>query len=149
MPEMRSSPPKDRTGIISMIKVLQHFGVKDLQKIYDENPETDATLDWEKLRKLAKKYKIKSSIIRPIAEEFRELEYPAIAKMSDGAYIAIGSTNDEVILAIDPRENKPQAIPMKEFLANWSGDMLIFSAALSWTYIKKKYNIDWSWNLFK
>ena len=149
MPEMKSSPPKDRTGIISMIKVLQHFGVKDLQKIYDENPETDATLDWEKLRKLAKKYKIKSSIIRPIAEEFRELEYPAIAKMSDGAYIAIGSTNDEVILAIDPRENKPQAIPMKEFLANWSGDMLIFSAALSWTYIKKKYNIDWSWKVIK
>lgn len=149
MPENKSSPPKNRTGIISMIKVLQHFGVKDLQKIYDENPETDDLLDWKKLQKLAKKYKVNSSIIRPTADEFREVEYPAIAKMSDGAYIAIGSTNDEVILAIDPRENKPQAIPMKEFLANWSGDMQIFSAAFSWTYIKKKYNIDWSWKVIK
>ena len=149
MPENKSSPPKDRTGIISMIKVLQHFGIKDLQKIYEENPETDDLLDWGKLQKLAKKYKVNSTIIHPIVEELREVEYPAIAKMNDGAYIAIGSTNDEVILAIDPRENKPQAIPMKEFLENWSRDMLIFSAAFNWDYIKKKYNIDWFWKVIK
>ena len=55
MPENKSLPPKDRTGIISIIKVLQHFGVKDLQKVYDENPETDDKLNWEKLSKLLKK----------------------------------------------------------------------------------------------
>ena len=149
MPENKSSPPKDRTGIISMIKVLQHFGVKDLQKIYDENPETDDLLDWGKLQKLAKKYKVNSTVIRPAVDEFREIKYPAIARMSDGAYIAIGSTNDEVILAIDPRENKPQAIPIKEFLRNWSREMLIFSAAFNWAYIKKKYNFDWFWKVIK
>ncbi|MBQ4495676.1 MAG: peptidase domain-containing ABC transporter [Selenomonadaceae bacterium] len=149
MPENKSSPPKDRTGIISMIKVLQHFGVKDLQKIYDENPETDDRLDWGKLQKLAKKYKVTSTVIRPAVDELREIEYPAIAKMSDGAYIAIGSMNDEVVLAIDPRENKPQAIQMKKFLQNWSREMLIFSAAFNWTYIKKKYNFDWFWKVIK
>ena len=149
MPENKSSPPKDRTGIISMIKVLQHFGVKDLQKIYDENPETDDRLDWGKLQKLAKKYKVTSTVIRPAIDELREIEYPVIAKMSDGAYIAIGSMNDEVVLAIDPRENKPQAIQMKKFLQNWSREMLIFSAAFNWTYIKKKYNFDWFWKVIK
>ena len=132
-----------------MIKVLQHFGVKDLQKIYDENPETDDRLDWGKLQKLAKKYKVTSTVIRPAIDELREIEYPAIAKMSDGAYIAIGSMNDEVVLAIDPRENKPQAIQMKKFLQNWSREMLIFSAAFNWTYIKKKYNFDWFWKVIK
>ena len=149
MPENKSSPPKDRTGIISMIKVLQHFGVKDLQKIYEENPETDDRLNWEKLQKLAKKYKLNSTIIHPTVDEFRSIEYPAIVRMNDGAYIAIGSTNDEVVLAIDPRENKPQAIPMKEFLENWSKEMMIFSAAFNWAYIKKKYNIDWFWKIIK
>ena len=119
MPENKSSPPKDRTGIISMIKILQHFGIKDLQKIYEENTDTDDRLNWGKLQKLARKYKVNGTVIRPLPDELREVEYPVIAKMSDGAYIAIGSTNDEVILAIDPRENKPQAIPMKEFLSNW------------------------------
>ena len=143
MPENKSSPPKDRTGIVSIIKVLQHFGVKDLQKIYEQNPETDDRLSWEKLQKLAKKYNISSTLIRPTVDELREIEYPALAKMNDGAYIALGSANDEVVLAIDPREAKPLAIPIKEFLESWSNELLIFSAAFSWTYFKKRYNVDW------
>ncbi|MBE8955582.1 MAG: peptidase domain-containing ABC transporter [Quinella sp. 2Q5] len=149
MPENKSSPPKNRTGVVSIIKVLQHFGVKDLQKIYDENPETDEQLDWERLQKLAKKYRVSSTLIHPTVDELREIEYPAVAKMVDGAYIAIGSANDEVILAIDPRENKPQAIPIKQFLEGWSGDLLVFSAALNWAYFKKRYNVDWFLRVFK
>lgn len=149
MPEIKSSPPKDRTGIISMIKILQHFGVKDLQKVYDENPATDDQLNWDILQKLAKKYKVNSTVIRPTVDEFREVEYPTIAKMTDGAYIAIGSTNEEVILAIDPRESKPLAIPMKKFLESWSNEMMVFSASFSWAYIKKQYNIDWALRVVK
>lgn len=144
MPENKaSSPPKNRTGIVSLIKILQHFGVKDLQKIYDQNPATDDKLDWERLQKLAKKYNVDSTVIRPTVDELREVEYPVVAKMNDGAYIAVGSLNEEVVLAIDPRENKPKAIPMKEFLESWTNEMMIFSAAFSWTYFKKRYNVDW------
>ena len=149
MPENKSSPPKNRTGIVSIIKILQHFGVKDLQKIYDQNPETDEQLDWKKLKKLAKKYNIESNVIRPTVDEMREVEYPVIAKMNDGAYIAIGSTNEEVVLAIDPRETKPKAIPMKEFLESWSNEMMIFSASFSWAYFKKKFNVDWFLKVIK
>ena len=150
MPENRSSsPPKDRTGIVSIIKILQHFGVKDLQKIYDKNPETDKQLNWDKLRKLAKKYRINSTVIRPTVDEIREVEYPVIAKMNDGAYIAVGSVNEEVVLAIDPRETKPKAIPMKEFLESWSNEMMIFSAAFSWTFFKKRYNVEWFMQVVK
>ncbi|MBE8952242.1 MAG: type I secretion system permease/ATPase, partial [Quinella sp. 1Q7] len=149
MPQNKAAPPPDRTGIVSLIKVLQHFGVKNLQEIYEKNPETDNQLDWKKLQKLAKKYNINTTVIRPTVDEMREIEYPAIAKMNDGGYIAIGSMNDEVILAIDPRENKPKAIPIKEFLESWSSELLIFSASLSWTYIKKQYNLDWFLRVIK
>ncbi len=143
MPENQSSPAANRTGVISIIKVLQHFGVKDLEKIYKENPVTDDKADWDKLRKIAKKYNVKSTLIRPTVDELREIEYPAVAKMNDGAYIAIGSANDEVLLIIDPRQNKPVALPTKDFLDSWSNEILIFSAAFSWTYFKKRFNVDW------
>ena len=149
MPENQSSSAANRTGVISIIKILQHFGVKELEKIYNENPETDDNLDWEKLQKLAKKYSIRSTLIRPTAEELREIEYPAVAKMNDGAYIAIGSSNDEVLLVIDPRQNKPVAMPMKDFLESWSNELLIFSAAFSWTYFKKRFNVDWFMKVMK
>ena len=143
MPENQSSPATNRTGVISIIKVLQHFGVKDLEKVYKDNPLTDDKATWEKLQKIAKRYNIKSTMIRPTIEELREIQYPAVAKMNDGAYIAIGSANDEVLLIIDPRQNKPIALPTKDFLESWSNELLIFSAAFSWTYFKKRFNVDW------
>ena len=143
MPENKSVPPKDRTAIVSLIKVLQHFGVKDLQSIYDKNPETDDKIDWKKLQKIAKRHRIRSAVSKPTPDEFKELEFPAIAKMLDGAYIAVGSTNDEVVLVIDPRENKPKAIALKHFFESWSGQILTFSAAWSWDYFKKRYNLQW------
>lgn len=143
MPENKSTPPPDRTGVISLIKVLQHFGVKDLQAIYEKNPDTDDQLTWKKLEKIARKQNIRCALSKPTPEEFRELEFPAIVRMLDGAYIAVGSMNDEVILAIDPRENKPKAIPLKEFFEGWSGEILTFSAAWSWAYFKKRYNLEW------
>ena len=143
MPDNQSAPATNRTGVISIIKVLQHYGVKDLEKIYNDNPLTDDKATWEKLQKIAKKFNVKSTLIRPTIEELREIQYPAVAKMTDGAYIAIGSANDEVLLIIDPRQNKPIALPTKDFLESWSNELLIFSAAFSWTYFKKRFNVDW------
>ena len=143
MPDNQSSPANNRTGVISIIKILQHYGAKDLEKIYKDNPLTDDQATWEKLQKIARKYNVKSTMIRPTIDELREIEYPAVAKMNDGAYIAIGSANDEVLLIIDPRQNKPIALPVKDFLESWSNEILVFSAAFSWTYFKKRFNVDW------
>ena len=143
MPENKTSPAAKRTGLISIIKILQHYGVKDLEKVYKGNPETDDALDWKKLQKIAGKYNIKSTLIRPTVDELREVEYPAIAKMNDGSYVTIGSANDEALLIIDAKQQKALALPIKDFLESWSNELLIFSAALSWTYFKKRFNVDW------
>ena len=148
MPEKKTSPLENRTGVFSIIKVLQHFGAKDLDKIFEENPDTDDKLTWDKLKKIARKHTVRASLIRPTVEELREIPYPAIAKMTDGSYVAIGTVNDEVVLMIDPRQQKAVAVPVKEFLELWSNELLIFSASLSWTYFKKRYNLAWFWMVF-
>ena len=37
MPENQSSPANNRTGVISIIKILQHYGAKDLQSEEDQD----------------------------------------------------------------------------------------------------------------
>lgn len=143
MPEEQANKIDNRTGVISIVKILQHFGATDLQKILDDNPDTDDQLDWQRLQKIARKYSVRSTVIRPTVDELREVEYPAIAKMTDGAFVTIGSANDEVVLMLDPREKKPTAMNVKQFLESWTNELLVFSAALSWTYFKKRYNFDW------
>ena len=52
MPEEQGNMIENRTGLISIVKILQHFGAKDLQEILDKNPETDDQLDWKRLQKI-------------------------------------------------------------------------------------------------
>ena len=143
MPEEHATQIDNRTGVISIVKILQHFGAKELDKILEDNPDTDDQLTWERLGKIARKYSVKSNVIRPTIEELREVEYPAIARMTDGAFVTIGSANDEVVLMLDPREKKPTAMNVKQFLESWTNELMVFSAAFSWTYFKKRYNVDW------
>ncbi len=143
MPENNKTPAGQRTGVIAIIKVLQHFGVKDLDKIFTSNPETDDNVDWKKLQKIAKKHGVKSTLIRPTVEELREVNYPAVAKMNNGSYFAVGGANDEVVLLIDPMQNKAVAMPIKDFLESWSNELLTFSAAFTWSYFKKRFSVDW------
>lgn len=149
MPEKKTSPLENRTGVYSLIKVLQHFGVKDLEKIFNDNPVTDDKVDWYKLQKIAKKQRIKTNLIRPAVEELREIQYPVLAKMTDGSYLAVGTINDEVALVIDPRQQKAVAVPIKEFLESWNNEFLVFSAAWSWEFFKKRYNIDFFLRVMK
>lgn len=143
MPDKKTSPFENRTGVFSMIKILQHFGIKNLEEIYKKHSETDDKLNWDKLQKIAKKHRIRSNLVRPTVEELREVNYPVIAKLTDGSYVPVGSINDEVALVIDPKQQKAVAIPIKTFLEIWTNDFLVFSASFSWDYFKKRYNIDW------
>ena len=138
---------ENQTAIISLVKILQHFGVKNVQKILEKHKDVfDHQLEWKRLRKIAEKYRVKGAMIRPTIDELREVEYPAIAKMNDGAFVTIGSANDEVVLMLDPRQKKPTAISVKQFVESWSNEMMVFSAALSRDFFKKKYNLDWCWS---
>ena len=147
MPDKQTSSIENRTGVFSIIKILQHYGAKDLEKIFQDNPETDDKITWKKLQKIAKKHRISSSVTRPTVEELREIQYPVIAKMTDGSFVPVGSINDEVALVIDPRQQKAVAIPLKEFLESWTNDFLVFSASFSWEYFRKRYNLDWFWKV--
>ena len=137
------TPKSDRTAIISLVRILQHFGVKDLQKVIDDNPEKDNEIDWKRISKIAKKYRVDSDVIRPTADELREIALPAMAKMNDGTFVTIAVITQESVFVIDPRVNKAVVLTIKDFLASWNNEMLTFSAKLNWAYFKKKYCIDW------
>ena len=140
----------NQTAIISLMKILQHYGVKNVQKILEKNKDVvDYQLEWKRLKSIAGKYRVRGAVIRPTVDELREVEYPAIAKMNDGAFVTIGSANDEVVLMLDPRQKKPTAMSVKQFVESWSNEMMVFSATLSWDFFKKKYNLDWFWMVLK
>ena len=144
MPEMILDDRENKTGAIALAKVLQHFGIeKDLDVFVQKHYHQDRELTWEELIKIARKDRIRGRVVRPTADELREIELPAMARMANGTYVVVVVCNDEAVYLLDPRLDHPMALSQKQFLEAWSNELLIFSASLSWDYFKKKYNLPW------
>lgn len=135
---------KSQTGIVSLAKILQHFGTKISEKqLLQEYTDTDKDLSWERLIAIAKKYKLHSESLQATADELREISVPAIVRMKNGSFALLVVNNDEAVFLIDPRLEKPIALSQHQFQEVWSGEVLTFSATYNWAFFKKKYNLPW------
>lgn len=135
---------KRQTGILALTKMLQHFGVKtNEQLMLNQYSDSDATITWQQIQKIAKKHSIRTQLLRPTAEELREIETPAMVQMHNGGFVVLAVNNDESVFLIDPNLEKPVALSRQQFLEVWTGDILVFSAKFSWQFVKKKYNLTW------
>ena len=144
MDKKQYDPAQYQTGVISLLKILSHFGTKLKEdEFLKTHTEKDKDISWDILSKIAKKHKLRSEHLRPTEGELREIPLPAMAQMVDGSYVNVIMINDEVVYLIDIRLGKPIALPFKKFLEAWNGDMLVFSTTLNWAYFKKRYNLDW------
>ena len=144
MPAERLDITKSQTGIISLAKILQHFGVrKDEKMLLQEYPDNDKDLTWERLRKIAKKHTLRTEVLRPTAAELREIAVPAIVRMKTGGFVVVVVNNDEAVFLIDPNMDKPVALSHQQFMEVWAGEVLTFSAKYNWQFFKKKYNLPW------
>jgi len=133
-----------QSGIISLAKILQHFGILNDEKVLlQEYKDTDKELTWKRLQTIARKKKLKAEPLKLTADELREAEVPAIVKMRNGAFAVLVVNNDEAVFLIDPRVEKPIALSQHQFMEVWTGEVMVFSAKYNWQFFKKKYNLPW------
>ena len=138
MDKKQYDPAQYQTGIHTLLRILDHFGTRLKEEDFlKAHTEKDKDISWDKLKKISKKYKLKAELIRPLAEELKEVPLPAITQMADGSYVNIIMINDAVVYL-----SKPIALPMKRFLEAWNGDILTFQTGFNWAYFKKKYNLN-------
>ena len=138
------SKEKKQTALCSLTKILQHYGVKvNERNMLDTYRESDSGVSWQLLKKIAASHKLGTQLLKPSAEELREIAVPALARMKSGVFVVIAVNNDEAVFLIDPNLENPIALPRQQFLEVWSGELLTFSARLNWQFLKKRYNLDW------
>lgn len=135
---------ENQTGIKSLGKILRHFGVPVEEKaLLAKFPKKDDKMSWEELRQITRSYHLRSEMIKPSVDELREVPLPAMTCMVNGSYVVVIMINDEAVYLIDPRADKPIALPQKKFVEGWTGEVMTFSAKYNWNYFKKKYNLPW------
>jgi len=144
MSKERLDTSTSQTAILSLIKILQHYGVDiSTTEFLKKNNDVDKLITWSKIINITKQNSINAQLLHPTAEELREIPAPFIAKMQNGAFVVVAANDDDAVFIIDTQIEKPLALSRQQFLAVWTNEILIFSAKFSWQYLKKKYNLNW------
>ena len=136
------------TGLCSMGNILRHLGVSVAdQDLIDRYKLEDKEIDWQGLGKIAKAFKLKAEILKPLPDELREVPVPAIVKFKGGSFAVMGVNNDEAVFLLDPNQAKPVALAKATFLEVWSGEILTLVPKLSWEQIRRRFNLDWFYSV--
>jgi len=133
------------TALGALEKSVYNFGrnLKEGSLAGAHGELSDERITWEDLRKLAKKMKFRTVLLKPGADELREVPAPAIVRMKNGSYVMLGLHNDETVLFIDVNRDRPVAMPTKQFLEVWTGELMTISPMMTWAEFRRKYNLEW------
>ncbi|MBR0327935.1 MAG: type I secretion system permease/ATPase, partial [Selenomonadaceae bacterium] len=150
MSENRADMPVGMTGLISLLSIFGHFGIKLNQKEFlKENEANRKDISLKQIMAISRRKKLRSEHLRPTADELREIELPVMALMNNGCYVVIAARTDEAVFLIDPRMEHTISLSYKKFLESWQGDIIAFSGKLNWSYFKKRYNLPWFYMVIK
>lgn len=150
MSEKRADLPIGMTGLISLLSIFGHFGIKTDQKDFiKENEANKKDITIKQIMDISKKRTLRAEHLKPTADELREIELPVIARMNNGCYVVIAARTDEAVFLIDPRMEHTISLSYKKFIESWQGDIITFSGKLNWSYFQKRYNLPWFYMVIK
>ena len=98
MSEKRADLPIGMTGLISLLSIFGHFGIKTDQKDFlKENEANKKDITIKQIMDISKKRTLRAEHLKPTADELREIELPVIARMNNGCYVVIAARTDEAV----------------------------------------------------
>ena len=68
---------------------------------------------------------LKIALVRSAWKRLGRTPVPAIAQWSDGSFVVVAGIRDDRVLVRDPRRSGLQALGREEFMASWSGTLLL------------------------
>jgi subfamily B ATP-binding cassette protein HlyB/CyaB len=68
---------------------------------------------------------------------------PAIARLGNDQFVLVGRCSDEQVLIQDPTTGRPAAIHREQFVAQWSGELLLFSKRSVLPRLTGGFDLSW------
>ena len=68
---------------------------------------------------------------------------PAIALNDDGSCVLLARASAERVLILDPQTQQPKILPMAEFAAHWTGQLILATRRASLGDLGRRFDITW------
>ncbi len=110
----------------------------------------DAGFDWKAVKPLLKQYNYRGALMRLKFEELTSVPLPAVIRFKNGKFAMLGANSESTVFFLDPAQGgKPIAMPGSVFQQVWSGEVYVLSPRFNWAGIRRKYHLDWFWEVMK
>ena len=133
------------TAIACLIIALQFLKVKiDEPALRQQWDKRKNGSDLNALLQYAREQQFKKAqILRKVKADLPGLPIPAIARMQDGTFVVIGWNDEKSVFISNPQSDKPYAQPIDDFVAQWTGELLVFTSGFDLRRIMEKYSLRW------
>lgn len=119
------SPVSD-TGLLCLLVLARFHDLPvDGSQIQHQFGQSGQVLTAPELLRAAKHIGLKAGLVTTTWDELASTPLPAIAQRADGRYVVLAKVQDGGVLLQDPLESRPLIQSQAEFVATWSGRLLL------------------------
>lgn len=101
------------------------------------------TLTQNALVRAAKHVGLKAALVNSSWNELAAASLPAIAQRIDGTHVVLAKVQEEQVLLQDPLKERPSLVSKEEFVASWSGSLLLCTKRSSLRIEDLAFDITW------
>ncbi|MBS0169408.1 MAG: type I secretion system permease/ATPase [Nitrospira sp.] len=121
-----TAPSRPDTGLLCLLVIARFHDVPiDGGQIQHQFGQSGHALTTNALLCAAKHVGLKAGLVSTAWDELAVTPLPAIAQRTDGTYVILAKVQGEKVLLQDPLKEQPHILSTEEFVASWSGNLLL------------------------
>lgn len=137
------SPVSD-TGLLCLLVLARFYDLPvDGSQIQHQFGQSGQVLTAPELLRAAKHIGLKAGLVTTTWDELASTPLPAIAQRADGRYVVLAKVQDGEVLLQDPLESRPLIQSQAEFVATWSGRLLLGTKRAAFRAQDLTFDITW------
>lgn len=137
------SPVSD-TGLLCLLVLARFYDLPvDGSQIQHQFGQSGQVLTAPELLRAAKHIGLKAGLVTTTWDELASTPLPAIAQRADGRYVVLAKVQDGEVLLQDPLESRPLIQSQAEFVATWSGRLLLGTKRAAFRTQDLTFDIAW------
>jgi subfamily B ATP-binding cassette protein HlyB/CyaB len=132
------------TGLIGLALIARFYGVAvEPAQLKHQFGAPGQPFGISEMLRAARALGLKARAIESTWARLATTPVPALAALSDGSYLVIGAVGEDKILVQIPGDSRPTTLSTDEFLARWSGSLLLVTKRSLLPGMSGKFDLSW------
>lgn len=144
--DLTTSPdsPSVDTGLVGLVLLARFHGVAvEPAQLKHQYGTPGQPLAVPEMLRAARALGLKAREVTSNRARLRSTPMPALAALHDGSFVVIGAVGEDQVLIQIPGDSRPTTVTTDEFLARWSGRLLLVAKRSVLLGMSGQFDISW------